>query len=200
MLLVEVQVLFCLFYHRIPYFNIKKNFTAITWQRRSTDRFSDFFPVALKKKLFNPFVMKRYYHLFVQKTSALKNLPLLLMRLVLAYGFYHPAIMKWKNINGIIQWFDGMGMPFPALNAYLAATTEAAGVVLLTLGLGVRFISIPLMITMLVAIKTVHWGNGFEAGNNGFEIPLYYLLMLFTLMVYGGGKWSVDYVLSRKIQ
>ena len=60
------------------------------------------------------------------------------------------------------------------------------------IGIGVRFISIPLMVIMLVAITTVHFGNGFEAGDNGFEIPLYYLLMLFTLFVYGGGKLSLD--------
>ena len=142
--------------------------------------------------------MKRYYQLFTEKVSSLSDIPLLLMRLVLAYGFYKPAMMKWQNIDGIIQWFEGMGMPLPALNAYMAATTEALGVLLLTLGLGVRIISIPLMITMFVAIKTVHWGNGFEAGNNGFEIPLYYLIMLFTLLVYGGGKFSVDYFLRKK--
>jgi len=39
--------------------------------------------------------MKRYYNLFVQKVSSLQDLPLLFMRLVLAYGFYKPAMMKW---------------------------------------------------------------------------------------------------------
>ena len=50
---------------------------------------------------------------------------------------------------------------------------------------------------MVVAIVTVHLGHGFEAGNNGFEIPLYYLIMLFTLLVYGSGKYSLDYLLSK---
>ena len=80
-----------------------------------------------------------------------------------------------------------MGYPVPLLSAYLAATTEALGVVLLALGLGTRLISVPLMFTMLVAIFTVHIGNGFNAGDNGFEIPLYYLFMLFVLFVYGSG-------------
>ena len=69
---------------------------------------------------------------------------------------------------------------------------------LLTVGLGVRIISIPLIITMLVAIKTVHWGNGFEAGENGFEIPLYYILMLVSLIFTGAGKISLDYLLGTK--
>jgi putative oxidoreductase len=71
------------------------------------------------------------------------------------------------------------------------------GVFLLILGLGTRFISIPLMVTMLVAIKTVHWQNGFPAGDNGWEIPFYYLLMLFVLLAFGSGKISVDFLIKR---
>lgn len=128
-------------------------------------------------------------------------LPLLLVRLVLAYGFYTPAMMKWKDINAIAGWFgEQLHLPFPLLNAYLAASTEAAGVVLLTLGLGTRIISIPLMVTMLVAIRTVHWGNGFEASNNGFEIPLYYLLMLLILLVSGPGKISLDQLIENRVK
>ena len=53
---------------------------------------------------------------------------------------------------------------------------------------------------MLVAIVTVHMGNGFEAGNNGFEIPLYYILMLFILVVNGAGKISIDNLLSKRLR
>ena len=135
---------------------------------------------------------------FGSNLSTLKSIPLLLLRLVLAYGFYNPAKMKWGNINGIAQWFESMNYPLPTLNAYLAATTEAAGVVLLLLGFATRLISIPLMFTMLIAIVTVHWSGGFEAGNNGFEIPLYYMIMLFVLFIFGSGKLSIDSLLSKK--
>jgi len=133
------------------------------------------------------------------KFSKLKDLPLLFIRLVLAYGFFNPAMMKLKDITSIAEWFGSIGIPFPTLNAYLATGTEVLGVILLTLGLFTRLISIPLIITMIVAIVTVHSGNGFEAGDNGFEIPLYYIIMLFTLMVYGSGKISLDYF-SNKIK
>jgi len=53
------------------------------------------------------------------------------------------------------------------------------------------------MVIMLVAIATVHGANGFEAGNNGYEIPLYYLIMLFTLTIYGGGRISIEGLLRR---
>lgn len=131
------------------------------------------------------------------RLEKLNSLPLLLIRLVLAVGFFTPAKMKWADINSIAEWFGSMHIPAPLLNAYLAAGTEAAGVVLLVLGLGTRLISIPLIITMLVAIKTVHWSNGFEAGENGFEIPLYYIIMLLTLLIAGPGKWSVDALIRR---
>jgi len=134
------------------------------------------------------------------KINGLRDISLVFFRLILAYGFYGPAMMKWGNLSGIADWFAGMGIPFPTLNAYLAASTEMAAVVLLPLGLFTRIISIPLMITMVVAIATVHFGNGFEAGDNGFEIPLYYLLMLFALLVNGAGKMSLDHLISRRIE
>lgn len=127
----------------------------------------------------------------------LKDFPLLFIRLALAYGFYQPAMNKWADINSVAEWFGSMRYPLPKLNAYLAASTESAGVLLLGLGFASRIISIPLMVVMLVAIFTVHIGNGFEASANGFEIPLYYLLMLFTIFVYGPGKYSIEGLLKR---
>ena len=123
------------------------------------------------------------------------DIPLLFLRLILAYGFYTPAMMKLKDVNAIGGWFESMGYPLPYLNAYMATAVEGLGVILLILGLGTRIITVPLMITMLVAIFTVHYTNGFAAGDNGYEIPLYYLLMLFTLFVIGPGRISVDHLI-----
>lgn len=139
------------------------------------------------------------YRKITEKIDNLQDIPLLFFRLILAYGFYGPAMMKWGNIQGIAEWFGSMGIPMPTLNAYMAASTEMAAVILLPLGLATRIISIPLMVTMVVAIVTVHLGNGFEAGNNGFEIPLYYMLMLFALLINGGGRISLDNLISKKL-
>jgi len=127
----------------------------------------------------------------------LQSISLLMVRLILAYGFYEPAKMKWSDIGSVAEWFGSMGYPLPTLQAYMAATTEASGVVLLMLGLFTRLISIPLMVVMAVAIVTVHLPNGFESGNNGFEIPLYYIIMLFVLMTHGAGKFSLDRLLFK---
>ena len=132
-----------------------------------------------------------------EKLSILKDFPLLAMRIILAYGFWKPGMMKWKDIDSIASWFESMDYPLPLLNAYAAATTEVAGAILLLFGFAARLISIPLMVIMLVAIFTVHGANGFEAGNNGYEIPLYYLIMLFTITIYGGGRISVEGILRK---
>jgi len=134
-------------------------------------------------------------------TNILQNfqsISLLLARLAVAYGFYDPAIKKWQDIDAIASWFGSMGIPLPTLNAYMAATTELLGVVLLTLGLFTRLISVPLMVVMVVAIMTVHLAHGFAAGDNGFEIPLYYMLFLFIFMSHGAGKFSLDYLFFEK--
>ena len=80
----------------------------------------------------------------------------------------------------------------------MAASTEALGCVLLLLGLATRFISVPLMVVMLVAIKTVHYANGFSCGKEGFEVPLYFFLMLFSLVTTGAGAFSLDYLIAKR--
>lgn len=124
-----------------------------------------------------------------------QDIALLLARLTLAYGFYGPAMHKWSDISSTATWFGSIGIPFPTLNAYLAASTELLGVALLTLGLFTRLISLPLIVVMIVAITAVHLPHGFSAGDNGFEIPLYYMLFLAIFASFGAGKFSLDHLL-----
>ncbi len=124
-----------------------------------------------------------------------QDLSLLISRLVIAYGFYEPAMRKWADINAIAIWFETLHIPFPLISAYLAASTEITGVILISLGLFTRLISLPLIFVMLVAIFTVHLPHGFAAGDNGFEIPLYYMMFLFIFFSFGAGKYSLDYLI-----
>ena len=58
--------------------------------------------------------------------------------------------------------------------AYLASYTEYFGAILLLIGLAVRWISIPLMVTMVVAAVSVHLPNGWSAiaeGSGMFATP-----------------------------
>ena len=140
-------------------------------------------------------MLKHIYPISKKILSQGQSLSLLLARLAVAYGFYEPAMQKWSDIDSVATWFGSIGIPLPTFNAYMAATTEIIGVVLLALGLFTRLISIPLMIIMIIAIATVHLVHGFSAGDNGFEIPLYYLLFLALFASFGAGKLSLDYLL-----
>ena len=141
---------------------------------------------------------KDKYFKFSLISENLSSFSLFIARITVAYGFYEPAMQKWGNIENVAQWFGSIGIPMPLLNAYMAATTEIIGVVLLTLGLMTRLISIPLIVVMLVAIFTVHLPNGFSAGDNGFEIPFYYMLFLMLFLSHGAGKFSLDNLIFKK--
>ncbi len=143
-------------------------------------------------------MLKKLYSEVARLLSYLQSVALLFARLAVAYGFYEPAMMKWSDIGSVSDWFGSMGIPFPTLNAYMAATTEIVGVVLLSLGLFTRIISLPMIIIMIVAIKTVHLAHGFSAGNNGFEIPLYYMLFLLIFIAFGAGEFSLDHILFKE--
>ena len=140
-------------------------------------------------------MLKTIYPITKNILSNGQSLSLLLARLAVAYGFYDPAMQKWSDISSVATWFGSIGIPFPTLNAYMAASTELLGVILLTLGLFTRLISLPLIVVMVVAITTVHLVHGFSAGNNGFEIPMYYMLFLAIFASFGAGKFSLDYLL-----
>ena len=142
--------------------------------------------------------MKALYDTVTDVLEYLQSFALFAARIVIAYGFYEPAMRKWQDIGSVAAWFDSLGIPMPLINAYLAAGTEALGVVLLALGLMTRFISLPLIIVMIVAIITVHLPHGFSAGNNGFEIPLYYGLFLAIFASFGAGKFSLDYLIFKR--
>lgn len=86
----------------------------------------------------------------------------LLLRIYLAPIFILAGYNKLNNIENVGYWFDSLNIPAPEFMAWLAALTEFGGGIILLLGLGVRLISIPLMITMIVAAVTAHWQFGWH--------------------------------------
>lgn len=108
---------------------------------------------------------KLYEMLNITKTADF--LGPLALRLYLVPVFWMAGSKKLANMDSTIEWFGnpdwGLGLPFPELMAWSAALTEAGGAILLLTGLAVRWVSVPLMMTMLVAIFTVHWQNGWLA-------------------------------------
>ena len=91
----------------------------------------------------------------------------LALRLYLVPVFWVAGTNKLGGMDNIINWFGnpdwGLGLPFPALMAWLAVSTEVLGAVALLLGFATRWFCIPLMIQMVVAATFVHWHNGWQA-------------------------------------
>jgi len=91
----------------------------------------------------------------------------LALRLYLVPVFWMAGTTKIDGWENTVAWFGnpdwGLGLPFPALLAFLAVGSEVVGAIALLIGLGVRWICIPLMITMAVAAATAHWQNGWLA-------------------------------------
>lgn len=109
------------------------------------------------------------YQGFIQRISVAEGVAPLLLRLYLVPVFWMAGSQKIDFSTGLpnantVNWFgEYLGMPLPTLMAFLAGWTEVLGAVLLAVGLAVRWISIPLMVTMLVAAFAVHWDNGWQA-------------------------------------
>ena len=121
-----------------------------------------------------------------------KNLILLGIRWVLAYGFAMPALLKLNDLGETAKWFGSISIPFPFFTSYLVSGIEAIGIVLLFLGLFTRYVALLLSCVMVGAIFYVHISHGFSVADNGIEIPLYYLLFLMILATFGAGKYSLD--------
>jgi len=100
-------------------------------------------------------------------TKAVDWLGPLALRLYLAPIFWMAGTMKIDGWENTVAWFGnpdwGLGLPLPALMAFLATGTEVAGAIALLIGLGVRWMCIPLMVTMVVAAVTAHWQYGWLA-------------------------------------
>jgi len=104
---------------------------------------------------------------FFSRVSFFEGLAPLLLRLYLAPVFIAAGLHKFHNFDDIVSWFGnsewGLGLPAPELMAFLAASTELVGGLLLVVGLATRWIAGPLMVTMLVAAFSVHWEHGWFA-------------------------------------
>ncbi|RLA40948.1 MAG: hypothetical protein DRQ64_03505, partial [Gammaproteobacteria bacterium] len=97
----------------------------------------------------------------------LDGLPPLLIRLYLAPIMIAAGLHKLHNYEDMVAWFGnadwGLGLPAPALMVSLAIFAELVGGISLLIGLAVRWFAIPLIISMAVAMMTVHWDHGWFA-------------------------------------
>lgn len=111
-------------------------------------------------------------HFIFDRVSFADGIAPLLLRLYLVpimwmAGTHKIDLTTLMPFESTVAWFGnpdwGLGLPVPALMAFLAGWTEILGAICLAAGLAVRWISVPLMVTMLVAAATAHWANGWQA-------------------------------------
>ena len=113
----------------------------------------------------------RWAQLLLDKTRNVDFLALLALRLYLVPIFYVAGVMKYHNFGDTVAWFrEDLGLPLPWLMAFLATSAEIVGAFSLLFGFALRWMCIPMMFTMVVAIATVHWGNGWLSVAEGMGI------------------------------
>jgi putative oxidoreductase len=138
------------------------------------------------------------------------------LRLALGFGFvYHgyPKLFTVEGNESLAGMLAGLGIPAPAVGAYLIGGFEFFGGILLLLGFGVRIVSGIGAVEMAVAAYLVHWSAGFnfmnvtgttadgamQFGLPGYEVNVLYIAGFLSLALSGSGPLSVP-PLSHRVQ
>jgi uncharacterized membrane protein YphA (DoxX/SURF4 family) len=104
---------------------------------------------------------------FVELLRPADGIGPLLLRVYLAPVMIQAGWTKFAAFENTAAWMGnpdwGLGLPFPYVMAALAAGAELLGGISLLIGFAVRWFTLPLIVTMLVAIFAVHWENGWLA-------------------------------------
>jgi putative oxidoreductase len=112
------------------------------------------------------------------------------------------ALMLTHGIPKLMMLFSGAPIQFPAVfgmsaqfSLVLTVLVEVFGSIFLIAGLFTRLAVIPLIGTMLVAALLIHSADPLSAK----EPALLYLTTYLVLFFAGAGKYSVDYLLQKRV-
>jgi putative oxidoreductase len=127
---------------------------------------------------------------------------LLVIRLYWGVSFAQTGWGKLMNLDRTAEFFGGLGLPLPKLNALMAGATECGGGILLALGLFARPVAVPLVFTMLVAYATAD-KEALQAVTSDPDqflgaAPFLFLLASLLVLAFGPGRLSLDHLLARK--
>jgi putative oxidoreductase len=121
------------------------------------------------------------------------ELAVFLLRVALGLMFLaHSVLLKLVvfTLPGTAAFFGSIGLP-PWL-AYVVFVMEAAGGIMLVLGIQARWAALALM-PVLVGAVWAHSGNGwvFTSANGGWEYPLYLGLLCIVQAMLGDGAYAL---------
>lgn len=96
------------------------------------------------------------------------------------------------GLAGTGGWLESIGFRPGKLFAFASGMGEFGGGLLTILGLGGALGPAVIVMVMCVAILTVHIRNGLFAANNGWELPLMYILTSAAIAYAGNGAYTLD--------
>jgi putative oxidoreductase len=118
----------------------------------------------------------------------------------LAFCTVFEKFLPREGVWGPQEWFiqdtRAMGFPFPEFFAWFAVLAEFFGGIMLMLGLLTR--PMALLNACVTFTATFIYHNG-DIGNTGLT-SFFFLIMCVCIALFGGGKFSLDYLIfSRRL-
>ncbi|MFJ2982053.1 MULTISPECIES: DoxX family protein [unclassified Pseudomonas] len=101
------------------------------------------------------------------------------------------------GLEGTGQWMESIGLAPGYLMALLSGSAEFFGGLALVIGLLARPAALVLSVTLVVAIFSVHIGNGLFMSNNGYEFALALMAGTVAVLIEGAGRFSLDRLIAR---
>lgn len=112
----------------------------------------------------------------------------------MAHGW---RILVIDGVTSTAAHFTVLNIPQPGLSAWLAGLSQVACGALLVVGLLSTLMAGVLALLMVAAIYFVHLPHGVFTDVGGWEYPLVLVMALGMIIVFGGGRASIDGVLGR---
>lgn len=124
----------------------------------------------------------------------------LVARITVGWVFLWAGWGKLGAMLQVIENFRGWGVPSPEILAPFVSGLEFVGGILLLLGLFTRLFAAPLIVVMIVAIKSALWEqvDSLESLLGLGEFA--YLAIFLWLSTAGPGAVSLDYLLQRSVR
>jgi putative oxidoreductase len=129
---------------------------------------------------------------------ALAWLPPTIARIGVGAVFVHSGWGKLHNLEQVTGFFTDLGLPAPGFHAVLVSSTELVCGALVLLGLFTRLAALPLLVTMLVAIRTALWDQVDSLSSLFGLTETLYALVFAWLATSGAGPLSIDRLLARR--
>src|ERR1700737_3010960 len=151
-------------------------------------------------------IIRRGYSLFITCANYLQSPLLLAIRVYFFSQLYLAGRGKLENIDKVTQFFTGLGIPFPGLNARFIGTLECFGSLFLIAGLFSRPIALMVFVAMTVAYVTADMVavSSIISDPDKFikAAPFVYWLSALIILAFGPGLFSlgalVKYVLRKR--